>query len=81
MPLEGHWARQHMPFVPTERRELRVFVIASVVAALLTGLVLLAVLAGSTRSAEPGCHYKTIASTTGGATVKVCDRRAYKTDR
>jgi hypothetical protein len=73
MPLERHWARQNTPFLPTARRELRVFVVASVVAALFTAIVVWAVLAGSTRSAGPGCHYKTIASTTGGANYKVCE--------
>jgi hypothetical protein len=72
MPLEGQWARQHASFVPTARRERRVFVIAAIVAALLTAVVCWAVLAGSSRGAPAGCHYKTIASTTGGATIKVC---------
>jgi hypothetical protein len=80
MPLEGHWARQQRPFVPTKRGELFVFVVAGAMAALLTALVAWAVLAGSPRAAEPGCRYKTIASTTGAATYKVCNQ-AQSTDK
>ena len=75
MPLEGHWARQNSSFVPTDRRELRVVVIGGVLAAVLTVAVVVTLLLGSARTAEPGCHYTTVASTTGGATVKVCDSK------
>ena len=75
MPLEGQWARQQLPFVPTKRRELILFAVAGVLAALTTALVAWAILAGSTRTAEPGCRYRTIASTTGGAVYKVCDAK------
>jgi hypothetical protein len=76
MPLEGQWVRQQAPLIPTVRRERRVFVTACVLAALLSGLVVWALVAGSTRSADPGCRYKTVASTTGGAVVQVCDFRS-----
>jgi hypothetical protein len=80
MPLEGHWARQQRPFLPTKPRELFVFVVVGAMAALLTALIAWAVLIGSTQTAEPGCRYKNIASTTGAATYKVCNE-AQSTDK
>jgi hypothetical protein len=74
MPLEGQWARQQAPFLPTSRRELRVLIVAAMLTVVLVLVVAWAAIAGSTRSAGPGCRYKTIASTTGGAVYKVCDR-------
>ena len=72
MPLEGQWARQHAPLVPKTRRELRALVIVCVLTLVVLAVIAWAVIASSAPEAAAGCHFKTIASTMGGATVQVC---------
>jgi hypothetical protein len=75
MPLvQGHWARQQAPFVPRTRRERRALAFAAVLAAVIVALLCWSVLAGSAPKAETGCHYKTVPSTMGAGSYKVCDQ-------
>jgi hypothetical protein len=78
MPLEGHWARQNAPLIPSSRRELRVLLVAGILALLATAAVCLALVGAESPNARPGCKRVTVAMTTGGATIEHC---GYKTDR
>lgn len=77
MPLEGHWERQQGSVRGLPRRERRIaaLIAAVVVVAALAAVVFAVVDAGGSKSA-PGCVDLTFASSTGGASIHLCGRRA-----
>jgi hypothetical protein len=74
VPLEGHWARQNSPFMPTSRREARALLVAGVLAVLVTVTVCWAIVAGGHPKASPGCRRIIVATSTGGASLERCPR-------
>jgi hypothetical protein len=75
VPLEGHWARQNATLVPATRREARALVLAGLFTLAVLVTVLLVALASEATTVAPGCREKTVATSTGGATIQICDRR------
>jgi hypothetical protein len=71
MPLEGQWARQQAPFVPSGR-ERRVFLILAALTLAVAIVTCWALIAGTQAAPHPGCTQETVASTTGGATIEHC---------
>ena len=81
MPLQGHWARQNAPLIPSSRRELRLLLAAAVVALVATIAVCWALISAEAPSASPGCKRVVVAMTTGGATIERCGPSAQSTDK
>jgi hypothetical protein len=72
MPLQGHWARQNAPLIPSSRREARVLLVTGLIALAATALVCWALLVADSPNARPGCKRVTVAMSTGGATIEHC---------
>jgi hypothetical protein len=76
VPLEGHWERVHTPLRATTRRETRLLVIVTAVAAVALVALLFATLRGGSPEAGAGWVRLTVPSSTGGATLSACGESA-----
>jgi hypothetical protein len=76
MPLEGHWKRVQTPLRSVSRREARAIAIVAVLAAIALAIVSYAIVHGGSSRDEPACIRVTIASSTGGATLRACGEDA-----
>jgi hypothetical protein len=72
MPVEGQWDRVNYPLRSTDRRALVIMGVASVIAVIVTVIVV----ALKPSHSDAGCVVFNVPASVGGATVRYCGGRA-----